>query len=145
MLRSRLRADEGFTLVELLVVMLILAILVAISLPSLLGQKTKAQDTHAKTSVVTASKAALAYGTDHGSYNALTKRDLFKIEPSLQRARNLTVDADAKTFTVSVSSPAAAGAAYSIERTAAGDLIRDCTLPGTGGCREDADEHGDRW
>jgi type IV pilus assembly protein PilA len=145
MFRSRLRADRGFTLVELLVAMLILSILVAVGLSSFLGQKTKAQDAHAKTSVVTASKAALAYGTDHGTYDELTENDLFKIEPSLQQARDLTVDATAKTFVVSVASPAAVGAAFSIERNAQGDLVRGCTLPGTGGCREDADEHGDRW
>src|SRR5690349_940477 len=136
MLRSRLRADKGFTLVELLVALLILGILVAVGLSSFLGQKTKAQDAHAKTSVVTASKAALAYGTDHGTYDELTETELFRIEPSLQQARDLTVDATAKTFTVSVTSPAAAGAAFSIERTPEGDLVRGCTLPGIGGCRE---------
>ena len=67
------------------------------------------------------------------------------IQPAFFPDFTLTVDATAKTFTVSVSSPAAVGAAFSIERNAQGDLVRGCTLPGTGGCREDADEHGDRW
>src|SRR4051794_36936309 len=145
MLRSRLRADRGFTLVELLVVMLILGILVAMGLASFVGQKGKAQDTHAKAAVVTASKALLAYGTDHGAFDAVTDDDLVKIEPSLGRARNLTVTGAGRTFTVSVDSHAAVGAAFSIERTDDGAMVHECALPGTGGCRAEADEHGDRW
>ena len=82
--------------------------------------------------MVTASKAMLAYGTDHGGLAGATDGDLVKIEPSLGQARNLTVDGDAQDFTVSVDSAAAAGAAFSIERTADGAMVRDCTKPGTG-------------
>jgi type IV pilus assembly protein PilA len=145
MLRSRLRADHGFTLVELLVVMLILGILVAIGLGSFLGQKSKAQDTHAQTAVVTASKALLAYGTDHGDFDGVTRADLVKVEASLANARNLGVIGAGKTFTVTVESASVPGAAFSIERNASGDMIRDCTKPGTGSCRAQVNAHGDRW
>ena len=145
MSRSRLRADKGFTLVELLVAMLILAILVAAGLASFLGQRGKAQDTHAKSAAVTATKALLAYGTDHGSFDEVTPAELFKIEPALQQARNLTVTGAAKTFKVSVDSPATAGASFSVERTEAGGMVRDCALPGEGGCRAEPDANGDRW
>ena len=62
----------------------------------------------------------LAFGTDHGGFADATHDDLAKIEPSLGQARNLTIDATDKTFTVSVDSAAANGAKFSIEHTADG-------------------------
>jgi prepilin-type N-terminal cleavage/methylation domain-containing protein len=145
MLRSRLRADDGFTLVELLVVTLIVGVLAAIGLATLLNQRGKAQDAEAKTTVVTGAKAIEAYGTDHGDYEGATAEDLSKIEPSLGQARNLTVTSTNTTYSVRVESTAAQGAAFSIERTADGESIRGCTLPGTGGCHSTADARGNRW
>ncbi len=143
MSRSRLRADDGFSLVELLVAMLILGILVAAALPMLLGQRTKAHDANAKASVTTAAKAATAFGTEKGGYDTVTTADLIKVEKSLDTARDLHVEGSDRTFTVTVKS--AGGTSYSIARAADGELTRDCTPAGSGSCRDSLDARGNRW
>jgi type IV pilus assembly protein PilA len=144
--RSRLRAEDGFTLVELLVVVLIVAILAAIGLATLLNQREKALDAEAKTGTVTAAKAVEAYSTDHdGNYAGVTLAAMVKIERALGQANALTVESTASTFKVSVASKAGDGTVFSFERASDGRSTRDCSAPGTGGCRAAADASGNRW
>ena len=52
-LRRRLQGERegGFTLIELMVVVLIIAILIAIAIPTFLGARTRAQDRAAQASL----------------------------------------------------------------------------------------------
>jgi type IV pilus assembly protein PilA len=144
MRRSRLAAAEGFTLVEILVVILIVGILAAIALPVFLDQRNKAQDTEAKTAVSTAAKAMEAWNTDHAGYAGATPADLIQIEPALSAARGLSVTSSARAYTVKVDS-AGAGGTFSLARADDGSVLRDCTSPGAGGCAAVPDAHGSRW
>ncbi len=79
-----LRSANGFTLVELLVVMLILALLAAFAVPAFFSQREKARDADARSSLAVAQGALEVYSTDHdGSYAGATTAALVAIEGSL--------------------------------------------------------------
>jgi type IV pilus assembly protein PilA len=80
--RSRLNKDEGFTLVELMVVVLIIAILIAIAIPTFLGARRGAQDRAAQAQVRNALVAEKAFFVDNGAYTAVAA-DITALEPNL--------------------------------------------------------------
>jgi prepilin-type N-terminal cleavage/methylation domain-containing protein len=63
--RRRLEGDEGFTLVELTIVLLILSIIMTIALPSYLAFKDRAYKTTAKQDVAQAIRAVQSYNADN--------------------------------------------------------------------------------
>ena len=82
MLRKRREEDEGFTLIELMVVVLIIAILIAIAIPTFLGARQRAQDRAAQSNVRNAFTAEKTFFTDGQAYTDLAA-DMTAIEPSL--------------------------------------------------------------
>jgi len=82
MLRKRLdRKDEGFTLIELMVVVLIIAILLAIAIPTFLGARSRAQNRSAESNLRNALTAEKTGYTDAQTYDAASV--VQSVEPSL--------------------------------------------------------------
>jgi type IV pilus assembly protein PilA len=82
-LRKRMQDDKGFTLIELMVVVLIIAILIAIAIPTFLGLRERAQDRGAQSNLRNALTAAKAFYTDGETYAGFNMDDGALIEPSL--------------------------------------------------------------
>ena len=83
--RRRKGQEEGFTLIELMVVVLIIAILIAIAIPTFLGARTRAQDRSAQSDIRNAFTASKTLFTDNDQYDATANQstDLHGVEPSL--------------------------------------------------------------
>src|SRR3954467_14987791 len=123
-LRQRAQSEKGFTLIELLVVILIIGILAAIALPAFLNQRTKAQDTEAKSAVRNARVTLETFHTDRSTYDT-DAATLQGMEPSLDEARNLVVSGGPTTFSIAVDSRATdGGGTFTMVLGPGGDVTR---------------------
>ncbi len=84
--QTNAKHQAGFSLIELLVVVLIIGILAAIAIPSLLKQRDKAKDARAKASLRAAILTARSYYTGNDSYTGLTPAALHDEEKTLKGA-----------------------------------------------------------
>lgn len=110
MARLRLSEEDGFTLIELVIVVMILAILIAIAIPTFLGVRDRADDTAAKSSSVLALRSALGIGAGE-MFEEVTTAELNAAEPSLTFVDE---DSPSTSFTVVSQFVPDAGAGNSI-------------------------------
>src|SRR5688572_33204528 len=87
--RAPARSDDGFTLIELMVVVLIIAILIAIAIPTFLGAQDRARDRSAQSDLRNSITAAKTVATDHDGYflneaeAELGPGDMPELEPAI--------------------------------------------------------------
>jgi prepilin-type N-terminal cleavage/methylation domain-containing protein len=122
--------EAGFTLIELMMVVLIIAILIAVLTPVFLGATARAKDRAMQTSLVTALKAAKAVAADRDDYTQATLTTLSTEVQELKFVSSSTAPSGQTTVSVA---PVSAGYIVFGGLSKSGDCfyIADDTL-GTG-------------
>lgn len=81
---ERARREGGFTVLELMIIVMIIGILVATAMPAFARARERAQDRAAQSALVDAAKAVLIIGLDSGAFpsTATLLAELPAIEPA---------------------------------------------------------------
>lgn len=80
---GRSESDEGFTLVELMVVVLIIGVLIAIALPTFLGARKRAADRATQSELRTGLAAGLTYYAEYADWTQFDAVEAENAEASL--------------------------------------------------------------
>ena len=90
------RSEDGFTLVELVVVLVVMAILLSVAVGFQIGARERASDATAKANIRAAVPAIEAYRGDSGTYVGMTMAGLkTQYSPGVQGIVVVSTDANA--------------------------------------------------
>jgi len=137
-IRRGLRGDDGFTLIELMVVVMIIAILIAIAIPSFLGFRKSAQDRSAQSDIRNVLLSEKAFWLNNGEYTE-TAADITAFEPDARIAAapagGVTLDLrDTDSDIVCLVATADSGNTFSVWESATGGTYYGATDLSGGDC-----------
>jgi prepilin-type N-terminal cleavage/methylation domain-containing protein len=152
-LRERAGGEAGFSLVELLVVMLIMGILAGIAVPGFINQRSKADDTNAKAIGRAAAVAIESYGSQNlGAYDNASGTILNSYDSTIPATTSVTGVPNCSFLNICwvITTPANAtssGTTFTLIKLKDGSVTSDCdTDPntsgsqhGSGGCPANGD------
>ena len=95
--RLRLAREHGFTMVEMLIVLIVIGALLAIAVPSYLGFSGRAERRTAAADVRAAVSTAEAYRADNETYAGMTLNALRRYDTGLE-LDEVKVSADGRTY-----------------------------------------------
>ena len=105
--------DGGFTLIELMVVVLVIAILLAIAVPTFLGARERSQDRAAQSNLRNAFTAAKITLVDTGDYRNADFDDLDTVEPALTYVAAAVDSTDERSISVDITGTTGAETVWS--------------------------------
>lgn len=149
-------SEAGFTLVEVLVIMLIMGILAGIAVPSFLNQRGRADDSSSKAAARAAAVAIEAYASENlGSYQGVTAAWLNSKDNAIPADTDVSGFANCNTgapdnlplcWVITLPANTSTGTIFRLTKRYDGQILSDCDVSpptsdgmqhGKGGCPSD--------